>query len=920
MRALSRVLLLTLLLSAPASAQVVQITGNVTTNATWGPTGTVVGTTFWVRNSIAVNSGVTLNIQPGVVVKFDQGRQFVINGKIRAIGTVTDTIVVTSIRDDNNRAGDTNGDGNTTVPNPSDWYGIVWPDVSPDSSRLEYCDIRYAGAGSGGALTFTSASDSIVNCVIRRSYFGIDCQGTASPNIGNTTIEASTQTPIVLDFTATPVFSSLVFSSANNGYDAIGLRGATLTSGTSATLPRRGATVGVNPVTNVTYVLLGSLTINAGASLTIASGVVVKPVGGQTVNVYGNLTMNGTAALGDTIVITSIHDDNFGQPKDTNNNGSITSPNRGDWGYVYFQQGSTGSLSYCRLRFGTNSASYGVVSMLNNNIPVSNSILSEISHGLGIFGVSTPAITNVAINNCSSTPVLMSVSANPVYAGVTLLANAITAIGLNGEQIAVDSHIIQRSLAGYNNMTYYVMNGYIEMLSPAILTIDPGIVIKNQLSGGGFIIDGGLIANGTALNPIVFTSERDDQYGNPQDTNGDGSTTTPAQGNWTQIHFAATTDDAHASLTYCRLTYASGNVFDSWASALDITSAAPTVTNCVFFKSAYGIKIDGNGTPTIDYCDFNNLASAPYAMSVQSDPNIGTHSTYSTNGYNAIALISETISQNSRIRYRSGVGSPTFAYLPTGTITVGTGVTLAIDPQVVLKPSSNFTVFDVYGTLNVVGSDNTTGRVIFTSRRDDNPIYGGDTTPTDANPPNAGDWGGIYFEDSAVDAGCVLRNVLFQFGGAGGPDGGLISTLSASPRLVHLEFFQNVSVMTFKGNSKPSVDSTNVLNCTSLPINFSLISDPQFPHPDLVVMANNAYTCLGLLDETIAQDVFTRVRRLSGISNISYCPTGTIAIAFGAKWTIAPGVVVKFGASTPTRSAPRSTSTVPWSRTAGPTA
>jgi len=108
--------------------------------------------------------------------------------------------------------------------------------------------------------------------------------------------------------------------------------------------------------------------------------------------------------------------------------------------------------------------------------------------------------------------------------------------------------------------------------------------------------------------------------------------------------------------------------FDGWNTALWITSAAPTITNCFISRATYGIRIDGNSTPTIDFCDFNNLGAAPYVMSVLSDPTIGLNSVYSTNVYNAIALLSETLSQNARIKYRPGVGVPTFAYLPTGTI------------------------------------------------------------------------------------------------------------------------------------------------------------------------------------------------------------------------------------------------------------
>lgn len=48
---------LLLLAATVAHAQTISITSNVTTNTTWGPTGTVVGTTFWVKNNISINAG-----------------------------------------------------------------------------------------------------------------------------------------------------------------------------------------------------------------------------------------------------------------------------------------------------------------------------------------------------------------------------------------------------------------------------------------------------------------------------------------------------------------------------------------------------------------------------------------------------------------------------------------------------------------------------------------------------------------------------------------------------------------------------------------------------------------------------------------------------------------------------------------------
>ena len=75
----------------------------------------------------------------------------------------------------------------------------------------------------------------------------MDCHGTASPVVAGTSIQASAATPIALDFSSQPIFASLVFSSSDNGYDALGIRGGTLAS--SAELIQRGATVGANPGT-----------------------------------------------------------------------------------------------------------------------------------------------------------------------------------------------------------------------------------------------------------------------------------------------------------------------------------------------------------------------------------------------------------------------------------------------------------------------------------------------------------------------------------------------------------------------------------------------------------------------------------------------------------------------------------------------
>src|SRR5262245_24782005 len=195
--------LLSASLATASQAQVVTISSNIASNTTWGPTGSPAGTIYWVTGNIGINAGVTLTIQPGVIVKFNSATSLTANGTLNANGTAPSNIIFTSIKDD--VGGDTNGDGNATLPASGDWRGIIFPDPAPDVSLINYGDVRFAGNSSTAALTFTSNSSTISNSVVRRSYFGIDCAGTAAPNISNTSIEASAQTPIVLDFTATPV-------------------------------------------------------------------------------------------------------------------------------------------------------------------------------------------------------------------------------------------------------------------------------------------------------------------------------------------------------------------------------------------------------------------------------------------------------------------------------------------------------------------------------------------------------------------------------------------------------------------------------------------------------------------------------------------------------------------------------------------
>ncbi len=76
----------------------------------------------------------------------------------------------------------------------------------------------------------------------------------------------------------------------------------------------------------------------------------------------------------------------------------------------------------------------------------------------------------------------------------------------------------------------YVVTGDITVASPAVLTIEPGVIVKFDTGTDLTIADGArLTAEGTSSAEIVFTSYKDDIGG---DDNGDGTATTPAAGDW----------------------------------------------------------------------------------------------------------------------------------------------------------------------------------------------------------------------------------------------------------------------------------------------------------------------------------------------------------------------------------------------------
>lgn len=119
---------------------IVELSGDITEDATWTS-----DKQYILTDLTYVASGVTLTIQPGTVVKGDQGSALVVTrgGKLRAIGTKDEPIVLTSSSEDGQRRS-------------GDWGGVVLLGAAPinvvgGENQIEGIDPNENRATYGGS-------------------------------------------------------------------------------------------------------------------------------------------------------------------------------------------------------------------------------------------------------------------------------------------------------------------------------------------------------------------------------------------------------------------------------------------------------------------------------------------------------------------------------------------------------------------------------------------------------------------------------------------------------------------------------------------------------------------------------------------------------------------------------------------------
>lgn len=826
---------------------------------------------YHVTGTVTVNSGVTLTIPAGTILKFDAFTGLTVNGTLYAVGSSISTIYFTSWKDDT-VGGDSNGDGSATSPTKGSWLNILCGGSS--IVDLEYCEARWGGSGTAGIYGNAPSSLIIKNNVISGSNtVGILASPLAAAStwdIRNNTIKDSTSygmdlatntnlsftfsgntiqnntggglyVPFDLDITGN-TFSS---TSPNGNQNAVRLKiGA-------GTLTRD--TTWQPPANSNKYYLEGSLTVPVGKTLTVSAGTIVKfKTGfGYGLSVLGTLVANGTSTS--KIYFTSSKD---ASPEvggaalwDT---GAVA---KNDWGSLYTSGGSI-QLNYCEVRWGGGNAE--VYAYTPASLTITNSVISS-SNTEGIFAqalnaASTWNISNNTIKDCTSYGVdlINSVNLTATFTGNTIQNN--TAGGLymspdftingntfsstspNGNQNAVrvkGNTIINRDTTWQapTNSNKYYLEATVTIAAGKTLTVASGTVVKIKKAGGYYIdVQGSLIATGTSSNKVYFTSSLDATA----EVGGAAlwDTGAVAKGDWASVYANV---GATLQLDYCEVRWGGS----SSASVVANSPLSFTVTNSVI-ASSNSLGVKGNPASTGSVWNINNNTvkdCISYGLDLTTSANLSitftgnliqnntagglyispdltisgnTFSSTSPNGnQNAVRVRSQTLTQNATWQAPANANK----YYLEGTVTVPVGKVLTIAAGTVIKFKTGGAYYlDVLGTLTATGTS--ASKIYFTSSLDTTAEVGG-AALWDVGTVAKGNWQYVEADGGIVQLDyCELR-------WGGGSNGAIYGNSAKNLRVTNCVVSNsNTSGILTTSVQSFTLQNTTITTVTSHGINF----------------------------------------------------------------------------------------------------
>jgi hypothetical protein len=390
----------------------------------------------------------------------------------------------------------------------------------------------------------------------------------------------------------------------------------------------------------------------------------------------------------------------------------------------------------------------------------------------------------------------------------------------------------------------------------AVLTIEPGVVVKFHSALSNILVYGTVKAIGSSTDKIIFTAFSDDDCGTIPvcgDSNGDAGALVPVHGNWSGIYFNKDSSNSefdnavfkygglnnravikveqssisiknsvfsknlnrglyliNSSSTVDSTEFSEQNIADMGSivdpSGIHILGGNPHITNSYFKDNSYGIVIenwsDGTGNIVttgahIENNNFeNNLVTAIYLDSFGQTYFSGN--TALGNRFNSILITADKIPGDLTLQ------PDTMSYLIRNILTVPEGMTLTLQPGVIMDFQSNWSGIQIDGTLKAIG---TTDRPIIFRHY----YYDSDWT-------SPGKWMGLQFSGTSRDS--ELENIDISLGGAfyvaGQNFGAAIKVDQSSILLKNSVIQKNLNNGLWLINSSSIVDFVRFINNNTL--------------------------------------------------------------------------------------------------------
>ena len=727
---------------------------------------TTAGSPYIVQEDCQVPAGQTLNIEPGVEVRFLRDDPYdpyeiAVYGTLYAVGEPLSVITFL---------------GNAPACQPDHWDGIKFVTEEAGQSEISNCDIQHANYGiyisnssplisyndihlgsSDGVVIYGTSSPVISYNLIRNyEYRGIKVEDNASPQIFNNTIVFNGSYGMYLTDTCSPsIYNNIVCNNYSYGIRALTSVNANLSyndvydnsSGNYYGITAGPGSISADPdfVSSASgdfHLQVWSPCIDAGdpASPLDPDGtradmgafyfyqapaapiIISIPDTTAVSNFYYSYDVEATGVPDPTFSLSVMP---AGMTIDVAS-GLIT------WTPDDSQVGENNVTVTAASTSGQDDQSFTIDVELN--LPPVITAHSPVSLDTTVeFGESVEF--NIIIEEPNSQTTTTVWYENDVQAGIgEVIIIPFSQTGQNSVKVVVTDGVLSDSLtwsvfvpgtslegnlsgllaAGGN--PYYMIDD-VEVLEGASLTIEPGVEIRilrpSTINSLSFGVYGQLNADGTEENPIIFT---------PQVENA-------ALDHWTGILFYSVSDP-NSSLTYCEIDHA--------YKGIDIEGASPTISQCnIKSCSARGISISDDGAPSIHhnliwlsntrglYCYnaspeilnntiVSNTGSGIYISGTDSEPLIQNN----ISCYNSQIGIFVSFSSSPSVNYNDAYGNSVANYSGTS---MGSGG-LAADPQMENYLNGQFELTtgspcidagDPYGALDPDGTFAEMGRYYF---------------------------------------------------------------------------------------------------------------------------------------------------------------------------------------------------------------